>query len=107
MSEAANFDPAQAPATPTPDMAQGQLLDALTPYRMTADMEARQQAQADKMQAEYRAREEAERKERYDLQQIVNRQTAIHAALMMEPKPRDAASLIETATAIHGFLIGS
>ena len=53
---------------------------------------------------QYAAERERERRERYDLQNIVNRQTALHAALMLEPKPMTADELVAASEPILAFL---
>lgn len=69
---------------------------------------AAQRAKADAWQAAQDARyakERAdERQERYDLLNIVNRQTAMHAALMLGEKPATAAQLVEASGALLAFL---
>jgi hypothetical protein len=61
-------------------------------------------ARRDAENAEYAAERERERQERYDLQNIVNRQTAMHAALMLEPKPSDPDQLVTAASTLLAFL---
>lgn len=105
MSDVVNAQAPIAPGVAT----HGQLMGL--PYRPTPEQEAAQKAAMDKHEAMCRARETswedeqtAARVERYDLQNIVNRQTAIHAALMLEPKPSTPEDLIVAAGVIHGFL---
>lgn len=90
---------------------QGQMLSAeANPFRspeQQAALNAQRVASGSFAMAQdlaYTKEREAERAERYDLQNIVNRQTAMHAALMLGCKPVTAEELIAASGQLLTFL---